>query len=456
MKQLFRLLIPVALLIMAICRPVAAQSSGKYPNFELLSEAEQAVYDRIPTRILPDARAAFSAAKYDRAIALCNYHYIYYGDKVSEIPGGANELKDKNELDAAAKRCYDLTQEMNALLKKGDVSAAKDKAGALFKLNNQDERALQVLMQKETHKPDTVVVPVQPAKKPVAGISLKSKNLNMEAGRMNALVATISPSDATDQSVRWKSSDDLVAKVDENGVVTAVGPGTVTITVTTNDGGKVDVCVITVVVAEVPQTPQVPPTPPTPSEPAPQPQELEPQTFEQQPAEPSVPEIEPVAPEKPAKVEYKPRTTFVVKAGAGLLNTKIIAPQVSLGLYDLGGSIFGLEADGYKCIGENMLGFDAGLVLRLAKVMYIKAGAGYFKYTDADTSDSTQGMCGMAGLNFRLGRHFCIEAGVRYYPEVKVVGIETVRTAGSSYTFYTTRTALPASAAPFVGIGLAF
>ena len=52
------------------------------------------------------------------------------------------------------------------------------------------------------------------------------------------LVATIEPENATDKSVTWASSDEKIAKVDENGKVTTVGCGTVTITATAVDEGK--------------------------------------------------------------------------------------------------------------------------------------------------------------------------------------------------------------------------
>ena len=57
---------------------------------------------------------------------------------------------------------------------------------------------------------------------------------------------TVSPSDASDKSVSWKSSDDSVAKVAQNGKVTAKGNGSAIITVTTNDQSKTATCEITV------------------------------------------------------------------------------------------------------------------------------------------------------------------------------------------------------------------
>lgn len=61
------------------------------------------------------------------------------------------------------------------------------------------------------------------------------------------ITATLSPFDATNKNVVWKSSDELVAKV-KDGVVTAISKGTANIIAESEDGGFVAVCVITVIV----------------------------------------------------------------------------------------------------------------------------------------------------------------------------------------------------------------
>jgi hypothetical protein len=58
------------------------------------------------------------------------------------------------------------------------------------------------------------------------------------------LTATVLPENATDKTVAWESSDEAVATVDENGLVTAVGTGEAAITATA--GGMFAVCNITV------------------------------------------------------------------------------------------------------------------------------------------------------------------------------------------------------------------
>ncbi len=81
----------------------------------------------------------------------------------------------------------------------------------------------------------------------VTGVTLDKKTLELTVGEGTAqLVATIAPEGATDTRLVWLSSDEKVATVDENGVVTPVGEGNATITVVTVDGNFSDTCAVTV------------------------------------------------------------------------------------------------------------------------------------------------------------------------------------------------------------------
>jgi len=66
---------------------------------------------------------------------------------------------------------------------------------------------------------------------PVNYVTLDKTSLSIIEGESTALVATISPSNATDKSLSWSSSNSSVARVDAYGTVIAVSPGTATITV---------------------------------------------------------------------------------------------------------------------------------------------------------------------------------------------------------------------------------
>lgn len=80
---------------------------------------------------------------------------------------------------------------------------------------------------------------------PVTGVALNTAKITATVGHSQTLTAIITPTDAYDKTVTWKSSDTSVAVVSNNGIVTIVGDGTATITATTNDGGFTASCVVT-------------------------------------------------------------------------------------------------------------------------------------------------------------------------------------------------------------------
>ena len=78
-------------------------------------------------------------------------------------------------------------------------------------------------------------------------IELNETEIEVTEGETVQLTATVLPEDATDKTVTWASSDESVASVDENGLVTAVAPGAATITAMANDGSNLSAsCNITV------------------------------------------------------------------------------------------------------------------------------------------------------------------------------------------------------------------
>lgn len=80
----------------------------------------------------------------------------------------------------------------------------------------------------------------------VTGITLNTDIASVPVNGQVALTAKVAPSNATDKSVIWGSSNVSVAEVDKNGIVTGVKAGTATITATTVDGGFSASCTVTV------------------------------------------------------------------------------------------------------------------------------------------------------------------------------------------------------------------
>ena len=84
-------------------------------------------------------------------------------------------------------------------------------------------------------------------KKNVTAVSLNEDKITFSnLAETKQLTAIITPEDATDKSVTWKSFNEQVCTVSEEGLVTATGIGGTIVTVTTNDGGKSDYCVVEV------------------------------------------------------------------------------------------------------------------------------------------------------------------------------------------------------------------
>ena len=96
------------------------------------------------------------------------------------------------------------------------------------------------------NKPEPTPPPVS-----VSGVALDKASISIKVGDTETLTATVSPKNAANKKVTWKSSDAAVATVDANGKVTGVKAGEATITVTTDDGGKTATCKVTVKAATV-------------------------------------------------------------------------------------------------------------------------------------------------------------------------------------------------------------
>lgn len=81
---------------------------------------------------------------------------------------------------------------------------------------------------------------------PVSGVTVEPSTLSLEEGATSQISAKVSPTDATNSSVTYSSSDETIATVDNTGLVTAVKAGNADIVATTADGGKTATCKLTV------------------------------------------------------------------------------------------------------------------------------------------------------------------------------------------------------------------
>lgn len=99
---------------------------------------------------------------------------------------------------------------------------------------------------------DEIIIPAIDAIMHVDGVSIDNcLEGDLPKGDSHQLSAIVSPSNATDKSITWSSSNTSVATVSDNGLVTGITDGTANIIVTTNDGSYTDTCEVSVVAIPV-------------------------------------------------------------------------------------------------------------------------------------------------------------------------------------------------------------
>lgn len=71
----------------------------------------------------------------------------------------------------------------------------------------------------------------------VIGVTLNEAEKELDLNETFQLLATISPTNATNKNITWSSSNENVAQINQNGLITAKSIGEAIITVTTEEGG---------------------------------------------------------------------------------------------------------------------------------------------------------------------------------------------------------------------------
>ena len=72
---------------------------------------------------------------------------------------------------------------------------------------------------------------------PVTGIDVDAWSVDLEVGQTHQMVASVVPSNATNQKIWWWVESQSIATVSDSGLIRAVSAGTTRVTATTDDGG---------------------------------------------------------------------------------------------------------------------------------------------------------------------------------------------------------------------------
>lgn len=130
---------------------------------------------------------------------------------------------------------YTSTDEDVAVISSSGIISAKKKGSTVIKVSNGYKTVTK-----------TINVVASSNINSVTGVKLNVTSLTISVGSNGSLSAIVSPSNATNKSVVWSSSNESVALVSSKGNVVGVSPGSAIITATTQDGNKTAMANVTV------------------------------------------------------------------------------------------------------------------------------------------------------------------------------------------------------------------
>ena len=157
---------------------------------------------------------------------------------INEISEGSNSVLETEESTVKASEVSTVKQESSDSVSKSETTEPERSEASVEKQESSTPIS----------KPEsTPSVPAQPSDIPAAAeaVKLNVHDLSLTVGDSFQLTATIFPTDTDDQQLTWYWSDKSVVTINEQSVITAVGTGTATITVRTNNG-KQDTCKVRV------------------------------------------------------------------------------------------------------------------------------------------------------------------------------------------------------------------
>ena len=157
---------------------------------------------------------------------------------INEISEGSNSVSETEESTVKASEVSTVKQESS-----DSVSKSESKSPEFSEVSVEKQESSTPVSKPES----TPSVPAQPSDIPAAAeaVKLNVHDLSLTVGDSFQLTATIFPTDTDDQQLTWYWSDKSVVTINEQSVITAVGAGTATITVRTNNG-KQDTCKVRV------------------------------------------------------------------------------------------------------------------------------------------------------------------------------------------------------------------
>ncbi len=124
----------------------------------------------------------------------------------------------------------------------GKVTALKEGTITIVAVSNQDANVKDVCTVTVVKTEDKPVIV-----KPVVTLNKETATINMDNSSSLTLTANVTPNEVENKAVTYKSSNNAIATVDQNGKVTAKSKGIVTITaVSVQDPSVSDSCVITI------------------------------------------------------------------------------------------------------------------------------------------------------------------------------------------------------------------
>ena len=157
---------------------------------------------------------------------------------INEISEGSNSVSETEESTVKASEVSTVKQDSS-----DSVSESESKSPEFSEVSVEKQESSTPVSKPES----TPSVPAQPSDIPAAAeaVKLNVHDLSLTVGDSFQLTATIFPTDTDDQQLTWYWSDKSVVTINEQSVITAVGTGTATITVRTNNG-KQDTCKVRV------------------------------------------------------------------------------------------------------------------------------------------------------------------------------------------------------------------